>query len=156
MQIAAVGDRHRKVPSWLVQRVEDRHVPIIAHRVGRRFRAARQTRYNSSAMLRPFRGHVPVVDPATYIDISAQVIGQVEIGAESSVWMNVVIRGDVNHITIGRRTNVQDGTVVHAMTGTDPTRVGDDVTIGTAPSSTAARLATASLWAWAPSSSTAR
>ncbi len=81
-------------------------------------------------MLRPFRGHVPVVDPAAYIDVSAQVIGQVEVGAESSVWMNVVIRGDVNHITIGRRTNVQDGTVVHVMTGTHPTRVGDDVTIG--------------------------
>lgn len=81
-------------------------------------------------MLRPFRGHTPVVDPTAYIDVSAQVIGQVEIGAESSVWMNVVIRGDVNHITIGRRTNVQDGTVVHVMTGTHPTRVGDNVTIG--------------------------
>lgn len=73
---------------------------------------------------------MPVVDPTAYLDVSAQVIGQVQIGAESSVWMNVVIRGDVNHITIGQRTNVQDNTVVHVMTGTHPTRIGDNVTIG--------------------------
>ena len=53
-------------------------------------------------MLRPYRGRLPVVDPTAYVDASAQVIGDVEIGAESSVWMNVVIRGDVNHIRIGR------------------------------------------------------
>jgi len=71
-----------------------------------------------------------VVDPSAYIDESAQVIGDVTIGAESSVWMNVVIRGDVNVIRIGARTNVQDGTVVHVMNGTHPTTIGDEVTIG--------------------------
>jgi carbonic anhydrase/acetyltransferase-like protein (isoleucine patch superfamily) len=81
-------------------------------------------------MLRPYRDHRPVVDPSAYIDESAQVIGDVTIGAESSVWMNVVIRGDVNVIRIGARTNVQDGTVVHVMNGTHPTTIGDDVTIG--------------------------
>ena len=81
-------------------------------------------------MLRPYRGRLPVVDPAAYIDPSAQVIGDVEIGAESSVWMNVVIRGDVHHIRIGRRSNVQDGTIVHVMNQTHPTVIGDDVTIG--------------------------
>ena len=81
-------------------------------------------------MLRPYRGRLPVIDPSAYIDASAQVIGDVEVGAESSVWMNVVCRGDVNHIRIGRRTNVQDGTIVHVMHDTHPTVIGDDVTIG--------------------------
>jgi carbonic anhydrase/acetyltransferase-like protein (isoleucine patch superfamily) len=70
------------------------------------------------------------VDPTAYIDESAQVIGDVEIGPESSVWMNAVVRGDVNRIRIGRRTNVQDGTIVHVMHRTHPTDIGNDVTIG--------------------------
>jgi carbonic anhydrase/acetyltransferase-like protein (isoleucine patch superfamily) len=81
-------------------------------------------------MLRPYRGRLPVVDPTAYVDASAQVIGDVEIGVDSSVWMNVVVRGDVNHIRIGRRSNVQDGTIVHVMHETHPTVIGDDVTIG--------------------------
>jgi carbonic anhydrase/acetyltransferase-like protein (isoleucine patch superfamily) len=81
-------------------------------------------------MLRPFRGTVPRVHPSAYIDESAQVIGDVEIGEESSVWMCVVIRGDVHRIRIGRRSNVQDGTIVHGMKDTHPTTIGDDVTIG--------------------------
>jgi carbonic anhydrase/acetyltransferase-like protein (isoleucine patch superfamily) len=81
-------------------------------------------------MLRSFRGRTPVVDPTAFVDESAQVIGDVTIGAESSVWMNVVIRGDVNRIRIGVRTNVQDGTVVHVMHDTHPTEIGDEVTIG--------------------------
>jgi carbonic anhydrase/acetyltransferase-like protein (isoleucine patch superfamily) len=58
------------------------------------------------------------------------VIGDVHIGAESSVWMNVVIRGDVHYIRIGARTNVQDGTIVHVMKDTHSTTIHDDVTIG--------------------------
>jgi carbonic anhydrase/acetyltransferase-like protein (isoleucine patch superfamily) len=81
-------------------------------------------------MLRPFRGVVPTVDLTAYVDLSAQVIGDVHIGAESSIWMNVVIRGDVHRIRIGSRTNVQDGTVVHVQGGTHPTTIGDEVTIG--------------------------
>ena len=81
-------------------------------------------------MLRPFRGVLPRVDPTAFIDDSAQVIGDVEIGEESSVWMAVVIRGDVHRIRIGRRSNVQDGTVVHVMNRTHATTVGDDVTVG--------------------------
>jgi len=81
-------------------------------------------------MLRPYRGRLPVIDPTAYIDPSAQVIGDVEIGEESSVWMNVVIRGDVNQVRIGRRTNVQDGTIVHVMHDAHPTMIGDEVTIG--------------------------
>jgi carbonic anhydrase/acetyltransferase-like protein (isoleucine patch superfamily) len=81
-------------------------------------------------VLRPYRGRLPVVDPTAYVDQSAQVIGDVEIGADSSVWMNAVIRGDVNVVRIGARSNVQDGTVIHVMHETCPTHVGDDVTIG--------------------------
>ena len=73
---------------------------------------------------------MPRVHPTAYIDDSAQVIGDVEIGEESSVWMCVVIRGDVHRIRIGSRSNVQDGTVVHVMKDTHPTTIGDDVTIG--------------------------
>ena len=81
-------------------------------------------------MQRPHRGRWPKVHASAYIDDSAQVVGEVELGADSSVWMNVVIRGDVNKITIGQRSNVQDCSVVHVMQGTHPTTIGDDVTIG--------------------------
>ena len=81
-------------------------------------------------MLRPYRGQMPRVHPTAFIDDSAQVIGDVEIGEDSSIWMCVVMRGDVNRIRIGRRSNVQDSTVVHVMKDTHPTQIGDDVTIG--------------------------
>src|SRR3972149_162130 len=81
-------------------------------------------------MLRPYRGVLPRVHPTAYIDQSAQVIGDVEIGEESSIWMGAVVRGDVHRIRIGRRSNIQDGTIVHVMRDTHPTTVGDNVTIG--------------------------
>src|SRR5262252_5768186 len=81
-------------------------------------------------MLRPFRGVLPRVHPTAFVDDSAQVIGDVEIGEESSVWMSAVLRGDVHWIRVGRRTNIQDGTIVHVMNGTHPTAIGDEVTIG--------------------------
>ena len=81
-------------------------------------------------MLRSFKQTRPVVHESAYVDQSAQVIGDVHIGAESSVWMNVVIRGDVNHIRIGKRTNIQDLTMVHVMRETHPTIIGDEVTVG--------------------------
>jgi carbonic anhydrase/acetyltransferase-like protein (isoleucine patch superfamily) len=73
---------------------------------------------------------MPAVHASVYVDPSAQVIGDVEIGAESSVWMNAVVRGDVNYIRIGARSNVQDGTIIHVMHDTHPTIIGDDVTLG--------------------------
>ena len=81
-------------------------------------------------MLRSFKNHRPTVDPSAYVDQSAQVIGDVHIGAESSVWMNVVIRGDVNQIRIGKRSNIQDLTMIHVMRETHPTIIGDEVTVG--------------------------
>ena len=80
--------------------------------------------------IRAFQGLMPRLHPSAFIADGAQVIGQVEIGEESSIWYNTVLRGDVNTITIGRRTNIQDLTMVHVERGTHPTRIGDDVTVG--------------------------
>jgi carbonic anhydrase/acetyltransferase-like protein (isoleucine patch superfamily) len=81
-------------------------------------------------VIRKFKDILPVVEQTAYVDESAQVIGDVHIGGESSVWMNVVIRGDVNAIRIGKRTNIQDLTLLHGMRGTHATVIGDDVTVG--------------------------
>ena len=82
-------------------------------------------------MVRPYRNIVPTVHPSAFVDESAQVIGDVVIEAESSVWMNVVVRGDVNYIRLGRRTNLQDGVIVHVNHEPSyPTVLGDRVTVG--------------------------
>jgi carbonic anhydrase/acetyltransferase-like protein (isoleucine patch superfamily) len=71
----------------------------------------------------------PKIHPSVYISEGAQVIGEVEIGEQSSVWFGSVIRGDVNFIKLGKRTNVQDLSVIH-VTEQTPVVVGDDVTLG--------------------------
>jgi carbonic anhydrase/acetyltransferase-like protein (isoleucine patch superfamily) len=81
-------------------------------------------------MIRPFRGKHPRIHETAYVAASAEVIGDVEIGEESSVWFHAVVRGDVFHIRIGNRTNVQDGTVVHVSNGTHATVLEDEVTVG--------------------------
>jgi gamma-carbonic anhydrase len=81
-------------------------------------------------VLRPYKGVFPTIDPTAFVDSSAQVIGDVHLGAESSIWMNVVVRGDVHYIRVGKRTNIQDLTLVHVMRDTNPTVIGDNVTIG--------------------------
>ena len=81
-------------------------------------------------MIRPFRDKHPQVAATAFIEESAQVIGDVHIGEHSSVWFNAVVRGDVFHIRIGDRTNVQDGTVIHVSNGTHATILEDEVTVG--------------------------
>jgi len=81
-------------------------------------------------MLLPHRERLPQIADSAFVEDSARVIGDVTLGDKSSVWFNVVIRGDVNFIRIGARTNVQDGTVIHVTRDTHPTVIGDDVTIG--------------------------
>lgn len=81
-------------------------------------------------MIRPFQGVLPAIPSTCYIDPSAQVIGDVVLGEQASVWMNAVVRGDVNAIRIGARTNVQDCAVLHGMRHLYPVHVGDDCTIG--------------------------
>jgi len=82
------------------------------------------------ALVRPFGGKIPRIDPTSFLAEGCTVIGDVELGAGASLWPGVVVRGDVNSIRIGARTNVQDLTVVHVTGGTHPTVVGDEVTIG--------------------------
>lgn len=81
-------------------------------------------------MIRSYRGRQPRIAPSAYIDPAATVIGDVVIGESSSVWPSVVIRGDVNWIRIGARTNIQDGSVLHVMKDTHPLELGDAVTVG--------------------------
>jgi len=81
-------------------------------------------------MIRSYQGHTPVIPSTCYVDPSAQVIGDVELGPHSSVWMNAVVRGDVHSIRIGAHSNVQDCAVLHGMRYLYPVIVGDWVTIG--------------------------
>jgi carbonic anhydrase/acetyltransferase-like protein (isoleucine patch superfamily) len=81
-------------------------------------------------MIKPFRGAHPRIHPTAFIEESAQIIGDVQIGEQSSVWFNAVVRGDVFYIRIGDRTNIQDGTVVHVTNGTHPTVLEDEVSVG--------------------------
>ena len=81
-------------------------------------------------MILEYKGITPQIDASVYIAPGACVIGDVQIGAQSSLWFNVIVRGDVNFIRIGSRTNLQDGTVVHVTRNTHPTVIGNDVTIG--------------------------
>jgi carbonic anhydrase/acetyltransferase-like protein (isoleucine patch superfamily) len=80
-------------------------------------------------MMRKFKDWLPRVDPEAYIDGTAVVIGDVEIGPDSSVWPNAVIRGDRTSISIGRTTSVQDNVTVHSTKG-HPVKIGDFVTVG--------------------------
>jgi carbonic anhydrase/acetyltransferase-like protein (isoleucine patch superfamily) len=89
-------------------------------------------------MIYPFQGKEPKIDDSCFLAPSADIIGDVEIGKDSSVWFQVVIRGDVNFIRIGERTNVQDASVLHVTRGNqfdgasksgNPLLIGDDVTI---------------------------
>jgi carbonic anhydrase/acetyltransferase-like protein (isoleucine patch superfamily) len=61
----------------------------------------------------PFQGKMPQIDPSAFIAPGCRIIGDVTIGAQASIWYNCVIRGDVNRVVIGARSNVQDGTVIH-------------------------------------------
>jgi carbonic anhydrase/acetyltransferase-like protein (isoleucine patch superfamily) len=81
-------------------------------------------------MIRSYRGRMPQIPASAYIDPDAVIIGDVTMGEFSSVWPGVVIRGDVNWIRIGARTNIQDGSVLHVMKDTHPLVLGDAVTIG--------------------------
>src|ERR1700722_12638776 len=81
-------------------------------------------------MIRSYRGRTPRFPASAYIDPDAVIIGDVTIGEQSSVWPSVVIRGDVNWIRIGARTNIQDGSVLHVMRDTHPLQLGDQVTVG--------------------------
>ncbi len=77
-----------------------------------------------------FEGMRPKVAPEAWIAPTAVLIGDVSVGAKSGIWFHCVLRGDTNFIRIGARTNIQDGTIVHVNSGSFPTIIGDDVTVG--------------------------
>ena len=82
------------------------------------------------SMGRAFNNVSPKVHRTAFVAGDAVVIGDVEIGEDSSVWFGSVIRGDVNYIRIGARTNIQDLTVIHVTTATHPTVLEDEITVG--------------------------
>jgi carbonic anhydrase/acetyltransferase-like protein (isoleucine patch superfamily) len=78
----------------------------------------------------PHGGVAPKIDASAFVAAGVRVIGDVEIGAESSLWYNVVVRADVDRVRIGARTNIQDGSIIHVTTGLFPTLIGEDVLVG--------------------------
>ena len=88
------------------------------------------------AQLLGFGGKAPVIDPSAFVAPGARLIGDIELGPEASIWYNCVLRGDVNRIRIGARTNIQDGSVLHCDSPRPgnpeghPTLIGEDVLIG--------------------------
>ncbi len=81
-------------------------------------------------MILPYKGILPRLHETVFVEESARVIGEVEAGEYSSFWFNSVVRGDVNYIRIGARTNVQDNSTLHVTKDTFPLILGDDITVG--------------------------
>jgi carbonic anhydrase/acetyltransferase-like protein (isoleucine patch superfamily) len=81
-------------------------------------------------MIKPFQQHTPQLASNAWVASTALVMGKVTLGHESSIWYGSVLRGDVNSIYIGAKTNIQDRTVIHVTSDTHPTHVGDNVTVG--------------------------
>ena len=81
-------------------------------------------------MISKFEDKFPVMHPSVFVAENAAVIGDVEIGEDSSIWFGSVVRGDVNYIRIGARTNIQDNSVIHVSGGTHPTVLGNEITVG--------------------------
>jgi len=80
--------------------------------------------------LRSYKGKWPVIASSAYIDSASVIIGDVVIGDDASIWPLCVVRGDVNCIRIGARTNIQDGSILHVMKDEYPLILGDDITVG--------------------------
>jgi carbonic anhydrase/acetyltransferase-like protein (isoleucine patch superfamily) len=88
------------------------------------------SRIEAFAMIRSYKGIWPTIPDSCYVDESAQVIGDVVLGENASIWMNAVVRGDVHSIRIGANSNIQDNSVMHGMLNQWPVIVGDWVTVG--------------------------
>lgn len=86
------------------------------------------------AYIKEVRRHTPSIGEGTFVADTAVIVGDVTIGRDSSIWFNAVLRGDVNTITIGDRTNIQDGAVIHTLYDGSPhpsqTHIGNDVSVG--------------------------
>jgi carbonic anhydrase/acetyltransferase-like protein (isoleucine patch superfamily) len=84
------------------------------------------------ALILPYQGKQPRIDPTAFVAPGARIVGDVVIGPQASIWYNCVLRGDINRIVIGARSNVQDGTIIHVEDGEPglPVLIGDDALIG--------------------------
>ena len=80
--------------------------------------------------IRPYKGKHPQIAVSAYVDPASVIIGDVVIGEDSSLWPLCVVRGDVNYIRIGSRTNIQDGSILHVMKDEYPLILGDGITVG--------------------------
>jgi carbonic anhydrase/acetyltransferase-like protein (isoleucine patch superfamily) len=85
---------------------------------------------NRAPDIRPYKGKWPQIPASAYIDPASVIIGDVVLGEDSSVWPMCVVRGDVNYIRIGNRTNIQDGCILHVMKDEWPLVLEDAVTVG--------------------------
>ena len=81
-------------------------------------------------MIKKFGGKSPIIPDSCYISESVDLIGDVTLGENVSLWFGAVVRGDMHFITIGNRSNIQDNSVIHVTTDVSPTRIGDEVTVG--------------------------
>ena len=81
-------------------------------------------------MIKKFRGKSSIIPDSCYISESVDLIGDVTLGENVSLWFGTVVRGDMHFITIGNRSNIQDNSVVHVTTDISPTRIGEEVTVG--------------------------
>lgn len=103
--------------------------PVRTHTARRRHKQSTHMAY-----IKEVRGHTPSVGEGTFVAETAVIVGDVTIGRDCSIWFNAVLRGDVNTITIGNRTNIQDGAVIHTLYDGSPhpsqTHIGNDVSVG--------------------------
>ncbi len=81
-------------------------------------------------MIKSFQNLTPKIDESVFVAENAVVIGDVEVGKDSSIWYGCILRGDVNYIRIGERTNIQDASVIHVTSKTHPTILEDEITVG--------------------------
>jgi len=83
-----------------------------------------------SGLILPYKGILPTIHDSVFVAPNASIAGDVHIGEDSSIWFGVQMRGDVHEIRIGKRTNIQDGTIIHVTRNVSGTYIGDGVTVG--------------------------
>jgi len=129
VRLCVLGDVFRIIeilpPAWGSRAVHGMFVSL-----DKRWRSHRIPRETRKKMIRSYRGLTPQIPESCYVDQSAQLIGDVELGEHASVWMNAVLRGDVHSIRVGHYSNIQDCSVLHGMKEKFGVFLGDYVTVG--------------------------
>ena len=129
VRLCVLGDVFRIIeilpPAWGSRAVHGMFVSL-----DKRWRSHRIPRETRKKMIRSYRGLTPQIPESCYVDQSAQLIGDIELGEHASVWMNAVLRGDVHSIRVGHYSNIQDCSVLHGMKEKFGVFLGDYVTVG--------------------------